>query len=152
MTRPRFDITPFLHQDEGRHFDRKSLHQRIGRSIHTDWEEQSPDWGELGTDRGELNTNLPPEILEAIDRLGVRPRKERLREVILSICAHRPWTTPTELSRWLKIKSDHLTERHLTPLVKTGALERRFPETPTHEGQAYRRTARQTEMNPSDTQ
>lgn len=25
MTRPRFDITPFLHQDEGQHFDRKSL-------------------------------------------------------------------------------------------------------------------------------
>lgn len=25
MNRPRFDITPFLHQDEGQHFDRKSL-------------------------------------------------------------------------------------------------------------------------------
>ena len=25
MSQPAFDITPFLHQDEGQHFDRKSL-------------------------------------------------------------------------------------------------------------------------------
>ena len=25
MRRPIFDVTPFLHQDEGQHFDRKSL-------------------------------------------------------------------------------------------------------------------------------
>lgn len=32
-----------------------------------------------------------------------------------------------------------LTERHLTPMVQAGILERRYPATPTHAEQAYRR-------------
>ena len=96
--------------------------------------ERDADRGELTQDRGEL----APEILAAIGQLGTRPRKERLRAVIATICARRDWTTPAELARWLNILPANLTDRHLSPMVKAGQLERRFPDTPTHAEQAYR--------------
>jgi ATP-dependent DNA helicase RecG len=107
--------------------------------------EQSADRGEQSADRGEQSADrgeLAPEILTAIEHLGVRPRKERLRAVIAAICAQRGWTTPADLGRWLNIRPVNLTERHLSPMVKAGQLERRFPETPTHAEQAYRGTDR----------
>ncbi len=77
-------------------------------------------------------------MVEAIARLGVRPRSQRLREVIALICRQRDWTTPAELARWLQIKPENLTTRHLSPMVESGELERRFPDKPTHAEQAYR--------------
>ncbi|MGB5147005.1 MAG: ATP-binding protein [Porticoccaceae bacterium] len=103
--------------------------------------EPALDRGELATNRGERDTDrgeLAPEVLAAIQQLGTRPRKERLRAVIASICAQRDWTTPAELARWLNIRPANLTERHLSPMVKAGQLERRFPDAPTHAEQAYR--------------
>ena len=40
MTESQFDITPFLDQDEGQHFDRRAV--------------RKTDTGELGADIGEL--------------------------------------------------------------------------------------------------
>ncbi|TVQ93644.1 MAG: hypothetical protein EA400_02190 [Chromatiaceae bacterium] len=99
----------------------------------------APDRGERDADRGEL----APDILTAIGQLGARPRQERLRAVIATICARRDWTTPAELARWLNILPANLTDRHLSPMVKAGQLERRFPDTPTHAKQAYRNTVTQ---------
>lgn len=99
----------------------------------------SSDRGEQGSDRGEL----APEILTAIGRLGTRPRKDKLRAIIEAICACRAWTTPAELAQWLGLRPDKLTERHLSPMIAEGRLERRFPDVPTHERQAYRRLHRQ---------
>ena len=96
--------------------------------------ERAADQGERATDRGELLR----EVVEAIARLGVRPRSQRLREVIALICRQRDWTTPAELARWLQIKPENLTTRHLSPMVESGELERRFPDKPTHAEQAYR--------------
>ena len=206
MTHPAFDITPFLHQDEGQHFDRKflfegpegtkrtrdrravrdqvaeyvagfanlrsligldtlnaslllrrlrdrsllELHPHGANSYYTlppplseatDRGERDADRGDLAQDRGERDADrgeLAPEILAAIGQLGTRPRKERLRAVIATICARRDWTTPAELARWLNILPANLTDRHLSPMVKAGQLERRFPDTPTHAEQAYR--------------
>ena len=103
--------------------------------------ERGTDRGELGADRGELGTDrgeLGPELRALVNQLGPRPRKERLRAVIATICAHRDWTAPADLARWLDILPANLTERHLSPMVQAGQLERRFPDTPTHAEQAYR--------------
>jgi ATP-dependent DNA helicase RecG len=112
----------------------------------TDRGECDADRGELAQDRGERTQDqgeLAPEILAAIGQLGARPRKVRLRAVIETICSQRDWTTPAELARWLNILPANLTDRHLSPMVKAGQLERRFPDTPTHAEQAYRSTGMQ---------
>ena len=90
--------------------------------------------GELDADRSELT----PEARAAIRQLGTRPRKERLPAVIKMICAQRDWMTPAELAHWLIILPANLTDRHLSPMVKDGQLERRLPNTPIHAEQAYR--------------
>ena len=100
--------------------------------------ELTADRGERTADRGEHDQELPGQLREAIAQLGSRPRKERLREVIAAICSHRQWTTPAELARWLDILPANLTDRHLSPMVKAGQLERRYPNTVTHADQAYR--------------
>ena len=96
--------------------------------------ELGPDRGELGADRGE---QLAPSLLEAIAALGVRPRKEPLRQVIAQLCAGH-WRTPAWLADQLKMEPGNLSERHLAPMLRDGTLERRYPETPTHPEQAYR--------------
>ena len=113
--------------------DRGGLTENRGEPA-LDRGELAPNRGERDTDRGEL----APEVLAAIQQLGTRPRKERLRAVIASICAQRDWTTPAELARWLNIRPANLTERYLSPMVKAGQIERRFPDAPTHAEQAYR--------------
>lgn len=104
-----------------------------------DREEPEADRGEQPADRGEAS----PEISALISQLGNRPRKERLRAVIEAICSQRSWTTPAELGRWLNILPANLTDRHLSPMVRSGQLERRYPDTPTHAEQAYRSTGMQ---------
>jgi ATP-dependent DNA helicase RecG len=108
--------------------------------------ERRPDRGEPATDSGERPTDRgepSPEISALISQLGSRPRKARLRAVIEAICSQRPWTTPGELGRWLNIQPANLSERHLSPMVRAGQLERRYPDTPTHAEQAYRSTGMQ---------
>jgi ATP-dependent DNA helicase RecG len=92
------------------------------------------DRGELGADRGEL---LDPSLLEAMAGLGARPRKEPLRQVIAQLCLGH-WRAPAWLAEQLRMEAGNLSDRHLTPMVRAGTLERRFPETPTHPEQAYR--------------
>jgi ATP-dependent DNA helicase RecG len=89
---------------------------------------------------------LPPEINDAIRNLGARPRVPAIRAVILSICSFYEWTTAAELAIWLDVRQDKLTERHLSPLVKEGTLIRRYPDTPTHQSQAYRSGSKQASL------
>jgi len=100
------------------------------------------DRGELGADRGEP---LAPSLLEAIAGLGVRPRKELLRQVIAQLCMG-PWRTPAWLAEQLNMEVGNLSDRHLTPMVRVGTLERRFPRTPTHPEQAYRTISIQSSL------
>lgn len=83
---------------------------------------------------------LPAKLQQAVERLGGRPAPEDLREIILALGRLR-WWTPAELARVLaRKKPAHLTEKHLTPLVQEGLLERRYPDNPAHPQQAYRTT------------
>ncbi len=114
------------------------------------------DRGGLAADRGESvldRWELPPEAQAAIADLGERPRKQRLRAVIVMLCGLRDWTTPAELSRWLNFRPGNLSERHLSPMVEAGQLERRYPANLSHPEQAYRAITRQDELRftPGDT-
>ncbi len=104
-----------------------ALGEQIGRS-------SGADRGELGSDRREL----PEDVRGMIDRLGYRPRKERLRATIEAICAARTWTTSGEIARFLRFSQPNLTRRHLTPMVEAGQLAHRYPDSPNHPAQAYR--------------
>ena len=111
-----------------------------------DTEELGADTEELGTDIEELGTDieeeLPPAIRIAIDQLGPRPRRERLRPLIHAICDQGRWVTSAELAELLNFRQHNLTEGHLAPMVKSGQLERRFPGQPNHPRQAYRAVPR----------
>ena len=117
-----------------------TLTPRLRSAESADRREQVLDRGELGPDRGELGADrgeqLAPSLLEAIAALGVRPRKEPLRQVIAQLCAGH-WRTPAWLADQLKMEAGNLSNRHLAPMVRDGNLERRYPETPTHPEQAY---------------
>jgi hypothetical protein len=76
-------------------------------------------------------------VQRALDGLGSRPRKERLRAVIEAICEAREWTTSGEIARFLSFSQRKLSGRHLTPMVEAGRLVRRYPDNPTHPEQAY---------------
>jgi len=109
----------------------------LGRSL------LAPDRGELDTDRGELDADRG-ELLhlkqshasELVAALGKRPRKEPLRAAVQALCAERPRTAEA-LGDLLGLRADKLVERHLSPMVAAGLLERVHPD-PTHPGQAYR--------------
>ena len=83
---------------------------------------------------------LPSDIREAIDQLGTRPRKKHIRSVILAICEQGNWVTAAALASFLNFRQKNLTTSHLTPMLKSGQLEWRFPDKPNHPSQAYRAT------------
>jgi ATP-dependent DNA helicase RecG len=129
-----------------------TLAPRLRSAESADRGEQVPDRGELQSDRGELGPDrgeqLAPSLLEAIAALGVRSRKEPLRQVIAQLCAGH-WRTPAWLADQLKMKPRNLSERHLAPMVRDGTLKRRYPESPTHPEQAYLTVLIQNSLLPS---
>ena len=94
----------------------------------------SPDRGELTADRGEL----PADLRQLVNALGARPRKRKLRDVILRLCALGFWG-PAELAKALHLGNpEKLVERHLAPMCGEGSLVRLHPDKPQHPEQAYR--------------
>jgi len=126
-----------------------TLAPRLRPADGADRVEQAVDRGELGPDRGELQVDrgeqLDSQLLQAIQSLGTRPRKERLRAVIEQLCTDQ-WRPASWLGLQLGIDPSKLVERHLGPMVRLGALERRHPDTPTHADQAYRATLTQGKL------
>ena len=116
--------------------DRRELEERIDDTSARIDGSSGADRREFGSDRREL----PADVRGMIDRLGYRPRKERLRAAIEAICAARTWTTSGEIARFLRFSQPNLSRRHLTPMVEAGRLARRHPDSPNHPAQAYRAT------------
>ena len=114
--------------------DRGEFGQRIDDTSARIEGSSGADRGEFGSDRGEL----PANVRSMINRLGSRPRKERLRAAIKALCAAREWTTSEEIARFLRFSQRNLGSRHLSPMVEAGQLERRYPDSPNHPAQAYR--------------
>ena len=95
-----------------------------------------------------LRAVVPPDLRAAIDALGGRPNANAMRKVIVDLCAIQ-WWTPRELASVLgRRDAGHLSDKHLAPLAKDGALERRYPDNLAHPQQAYR--ARQQMLTSGD--
>lgn len=67
-----------------------------------------------------------------------RARPEETRDLILALC-EKHFLTTEQFSKLLGRNPQGLRDRFLSPLLKEGLLEHRFPETPNHEQQAYRK-------------
>ena len=68
MTESQFDITPFLDQDEGQHFDRRAVRK-------TDTGEFGVDAGEFDADTGELAMKTLEQHIEITPNIsGGKPR------------------------------------------------------------------------------
>lgn len=126
--------------------DRPELEADRGES-EVDRGELEADRGELEADRGEL-AGLPPDIGALVAALGKKPPKKRLRQALLRLAELKPWR-PAELASLLGFTDPaKLVERHLSPMVAKGLLERTYPDNPTHPHQAYR--ARQIHLTIPD--
>jgi hypothetical protein len=98
------------------------------------------DQGKLVFDRGGLEQDRAgpdPALQQLFASLGSRPRKEKLRQAICQLCSDQ-WRSVAWLAEILNHKPRNLSDRHLSPMVKDGQLERRFPDIPSHRKQAYR--------------
>ena len=60
MTESQFDITPFLDQDEGQHFDRRAVRK-------TDTGEFGADIGEFGAETGELDADTGELAMKTLE-------------------------------------------------------------------------------------
>lgn len=102
--------------------------------------ESASDRGELAADRGEspvAPSGVDDAIRRIVTELGARPRKPLLRKAIAALAQLREWR-PLDLAEVLSIDPANLVERHLSPMVKEGVLERTYPDNPNHPAQAYR--------------
>ena len=98
-----------------------------------------PDRHHLAPDRGEL----PADLRARIERLGTRPPRDSVRDVLEAICLARGWTSSADFSRFLHFGQRNLRRRHLSPMVEQGRLTYRHPDNPNHPEQAYRATQRE---------
>jgi hypothetical protein len=80
------------------------------------------------------------ELMAQAQQVRIRQRipPEETKEMILSLCA-KHFLTAEQFSKLLGRNPQGLRDRFLTPLLRSGQLEHRFPATPNHEQQAYRR-------------
>jgi ATP-dependent DNA helicase RecG len=109
------------------------------------WGYEPPIHGAPGGDRGVptpeqalLRKDLPSNVLEMIDGLGDKPRRDALRGAVMQLCQSRWWTARDLAIVLGRMDAAHLARRHLSPLVDAGHLVRLHPENPGHPKQAYR--------------
>ncbi|MYF73534.1 MAG: hypothetical protein F4175_09225 [Gemmatimonadetes bacterium] len=117
-----------------------------GREFNADTGKHSADEGELSVDGREFDADggeLPDYIRARIAKLGKRPRRVRVRPIIHLICNQGKWVTSAEIAGFLSIGQGKLTAGYITPMMHSGELESRFPDTPNHPRQAYRAVASQ---------
>jgi ATP-dependent DNA helicase RecG len=79
---------------------------------------------------------LPPELETFLAEQGEDLNQENLRQLIVRLCA---WQTLTgeQLATLLKKDPHYLRFKHLTPMVRDGALVLRYPENGKHPQQTY---------------
>jgi ATP-dependent DNA helicase RecG len=105
---------------------------------------------EVEREAQQLLQGASPALRASLAALGGKPSPTTLRKVIVELCELR-WWTPKQLAVVLHRKDPaHLSEKHLSPLVKEGQLERRYPDNLAHPQQAYR--ARQPSLLKKDEQ
>ena len=80
---------------------------------------------------------LPPELIARIRAAGAKPRQAEVRELVLALCALRPFTV-SELCQVLgRSDTKELRRTYLRPLREAGELTLLYPESEKHPHQAY---------------
>lgn len=81
--------------------------------------------------------SIPPELQARICAAGAKPRKAEVRELVLALCALRPFTV-NELCQALGGgDTKELRRTYLRPWREEGLLSLKYPETEKHPHQAY---------------
>lgn len=121
------------------------------RDFDPDRNQLDEDRNQSGADRNQvpgaqeasaIPDGLPRTLVAAIRERGARPRKERLWPVIADLCALRAWAQH-EPSRMVPVTSPKMpVDRHPSPIVEAGLLERTHPESSNHPEHAYRTRSR----------
>ena len=125
------------------------LAEPLGEKTHrvTSSKDSSPHNGPTSPHKERTSPHLIDEMGDEWNRLiataqGIRTHHRappaKTRKVILSLC-EKHFLTTEQFSKLLGRNPQGIRDRFLTPLVKEGLLEHRFPETPNHEQQAYRK-------------
>ncbi|MGB8146339.1 MAG: ATP-binding protein, partial [Chromatiaceae bacterium] len=80
---------------------------------------------------------IPSELRARIRAAGAKPRKAKVRELVLALCALHPFTV-SELCQVLgRSDTKELRRTYLRPLREEGLLSLKYPETEKHPHQAY---------------
>lgn len=80
---------------------------------------------------------LPPELAAQVKALaGRRVSADNIRGVLLALCSIRAYTID-ELVGLLGKNRDYMMHAFIRPMVRSGELAMRYPESPNHPYQAY---------------
>lgn len=88
-------------------------------------------------------SELTEELRTRLETIAFEPRnkgrlnKEKMENVIIEVCK-KHFITLQVLASLLKRSPEALRNQYLTPMVRSKKLELAFPQTPTHERQAYK--------------
>lgn len=80
---------------------------------------------------------ISPDLKQELEKLGLRAAENKVKSLILKICAVRPFKLP-EIAFMLKRNANYVRENYLMSLIKTGELKYVFPHQPNHPQQAYK--------------
>jgi len=122
------------------HSDTSSLHSDTS-SLHSDTsslhyaEPGHPLWEELAQ---QLGADTAASLLaETAHVRGHRPSGEEIRRILKVLCQGR-YLSLAQLAYLMDRNSEGLRTRYLTPMVREGQLQLRYPNVPNHRQQGYR--------------
>jgi ATP-dependent DNA helicase RecG len=81
--------------------------------------------------------DMPVELKKELDSLGARATQDKVKSLILKLCAVKPLKLP-EIAFFLNRNANYIREIYLMPLINEGALRYTFPQQPNHPQQAYK--------------
>jgi ATP-dependent DNA helicase RecG len=127
---------PSSHRSDESPVDRVVKNRRAPRSEH---KEASSEHSGPGSEHKGGSSEHSERPAPNVGRVAASRRASRsvVEAAVLELCSERDRTLP-ELAEALQRESDSLRVHYLTPLLKRGLLERRYPDQPNHPQQAYR--------------
>jgi ATP-dependent DNA helicase RecG len=83
---------------------------------------------------------LPPDLRESLQNLKQRVSQPEMEALVLKLCLWRDLSTE-DLAKLLDRNRIYISNRLLTPMLRTGALKMTIPDQPNHPQQRYRAVA-----------
>ena len=121
-------------QSQGLPAEMPTKPQRVTPAITAQSQGLAPMAGGKPTGLSDNLQGLPPELTEAMHRLGRRSSATELRAIICRVCDWRPLTSD-ELAKILRRNQHYLLS---STMIRDGDLEYLYPNNPAHPQQAYR--------------